>query len=83
MIASLPFLTSTQVLRLLRENTITVEAYAASLLERIKERDGIVKAWTYLGELPFLSAAADVAQCILISLLCRPRICPHAGSSPR
>lgn len=48
MVASLPFLTSTQVLRLLRENTITVEAYAASLLERIKERDGIVKAWTYL-----------------------------------
>ncbi|CAG9998510.1 unnamed protein product [Clonostachys byssicola] len=48
MVSSLPFLTSTQVLSLLRENTISVEAYAVSLLERIEERDGIVKAWTYL-----------------------------------
>ncbi|CAH0020857.1 unnamed protein product [Clonostachys rhizophaga] len=48
MVASLPFLTSTQVLSRLRDNTITVEAYAESLLERIKERDGIVKAWAYL-----------------------------------
>ncbi|CAH0043789.1 unnamed protein product [Clonostachys solani] len=62
MVASppLPFLTSTQALSLLKEKTITVETYAKRLLERIEERDGIVKAWTYLGELLFLSAATDL-----------------------
>lgn len=43
-------LSATQVLALLRQNTITVEDYARSLLCRIDERDSIVKAWTYLGK---------------------------------
>lgn len=47
-------LTATRVLALLRQNTITVEDYARSLLERVDERDNIVKAWQYLGKL-FLS----------------------------
>ena len=42
-------LTASQALDLLKNNTITVEEYARSLLSRIKERDGIVKAWAYLG----------------------------------
>lgn len=37
--------TATEVLDLLNNITITVEEYARSLLDRIKERDGIVKAW--------------------------------------
>ena len=42
-------LTATQVLDLLKNNTITVEEYARSLLGRVKERDSIVRAWAYLG----------------------------------
>ncbi|KAI8718372.1 Amidase domain-containing protein [Fusarium sp. LHS14.1] len=41
-------LTATQVLELLKNNTITVEAYARSLLDRIEENDGTVKAWAHL-----------------------------------
>lgn len=44
-------LAATQVLDLLKNNTITVEEYARSLLDRVKERDSIVKAWAYLGKL--------------------------------
>lgn len=43
-------LTAVQVLELLKTNTITVEAYAQSLLDRIHDRDDIVKAWAHLGE---------------------------------
>lgn len=43
-------LTATQVLELLKNNTLTVEAYARSLLDRIQARDGTVKAWAYLGK---------------------------------
>ncbi|KAJ5715550.1 uncharacterized protein N7483_012731 [Penicillium malachiteum] len=32
-----------------RDNTISVEQSAQSLLGRIEERDAIVKAWAYLG----------------------------------
>jgi hypothetical protein len=50
-------LTATQVLELLKNNAITVEAYARSLLNRIKENDGTVKAWAHLGKLlPWLLA---------------------------
>lgn len=42
-------LTAGQALDLLKNNTITVEDYARALLSRISERDGIVKAWAYLG----------------------------------
>lgn len=43
-------LTATQVLDMLKKDTITVEEYAVSLLDRIEERDSTVKAWVYLGE---------------------------------
>lgn len=32
----------------MKDGSLTVEAYANSLLTRIKERDHIVKAWVYL-----------------------------------
>ncbi|KAI4664153.1 uncharacterized protein J4E79_003655 [Alternaria viburni] len=41
-------LTAVQVLELLKTNTITVEAYAQSVLDRIRDRDHIVKAWAHL-----------------------------------
>jgi Asp-tRNA(Asn)/Glu-tRNA(Gln) amidotransferase A subunit family amidase len=44
-------LTATQVHGLLKNNTITVEEYARSLLGRIEERDSTVKAWAYLSKL--------------------------------
>lgn len=44
-------LSATQVRALFRNNSITVEEYAISLLGRIEERDSIVKAWAFLGEL--------------------------------
>lgn len=43
-------LTATQVLELLKNNTLTVEAYARSLLDRIQARDSTVKAWAYFGK---------------------------------
>lgn len=46
---SLHTLTASQVLELYRNDTITVEDYAQALLARVKARDGIVGAWTYLG----------------------------------
>ncbi|KAL8716099.1 MAG: hypothetical protein Q9220_000003 [cf. Caloplaca sp. 1 TL-2023] len=42
-------LTATKILALIRQNAITVEDYAQSLLSRIEERDSIVQAWEYLG----------------------------------
>lgn len=44
-------LSATRVRDLLRHNAITVEEYARALLGRIEERDSIVKAWAFLGEL--------------------------------
>ncbi|KAL2810562.1 amidase signature domain-containing protein [Aspergillus granulosus] len=41
-------LTATQALALIRENKLTVESYARSLLSRIEYRDATVKAWAYL-----------------------------------
>ncbi|KAK4188447.1 amidase [Podospora australis] len=41
-------LTAGQALELLQNNAITVEKYARSLLQRINERDGTVKAWVHL-----------------------------------
>ena len=49
--AKLYLLTATQVLALFKQNTITVEDYARSLLSRIEERDNTVKAWEFLGTL--------------------------------
>ncbi|POS71860.1 amidase [Diaporthe helianthi] len=46
----LHYLTASEVLKLLENDTITVETYAQSLLNHIKDRDDIVKAWAYLGK---------------------------------
>ncbi|KAF7892060.1 hypothetical protein EAF00_008362 [Botryotinia globosa] len=46
--AELCLLSATQILSLLKDNVITVEDYARSLLHRIDQRDDIVKAWAYL-----------------------------------
>ncbi|KAL3458410.1 amidase signature domain-containing protein [Aspergillus heterothallicus] len=40
--------TATEALALIRENKLTVEAYASSILSRIQARDATVKAWAYL-----------------------------------
>jgi hypothetical protein len=42
-------LTAMQVLELIKNNSVTVEEYARSLLGRIQEREDTVKAWAYLG----------------------------------
>jgi nucleobase:cation symporter-1, NCS1 family len=43
--------TATQALELLKNDTISVEEYAQSLLDRIQDRDRIAKAWAHLGKL--------------------------------
>ncbi|KEZ42790.1 Biuret amidohydrolase [Scedosporium apiospermum] len=55
-------LTAAQALGLLKDNTITVEEYALSLLDRIKERDSIVKAWAYLDPAFVLGQARTLDQ---------------------
>ncbi|KAI1215178.1 amidase signature enzyme [Annulohypoxylon truncatum] len=62
MIAKPYLLTAVEVLNLLKSNTITVEEYVSSLLERIQERDSIVKAWTYLDPAFVLSQARALDQ---------------------
>ncbi|PTD07630.1 Glutamyl-tRNA [Fusarium culmorum] len=57
MISSLYKLTATHALELINNNTISVEAYAKSLLDRIEERDSTVKAWAYLDPALVLSQA--------------------------
>jgi len=39
---------ATEVLSLIQSGSVTVEQYARSLLEQVKERDAEVKAWAYL-----------------------------------
>lgn len=41
-------LTGSEALPLLKSGELTVEAYARSLLDRIKQRDHVVKAWAFL-----------------------------------
>ncbi|KAF4463201.1 amidase [Fusarium albosuccineum] len=55
-------LTATQVLKLLKNKAITVETYARSLLDRINENDGTVKAWVYLDPDFVLSQAQALDQ---------------------
>ncbi|OBS25952.1 hypothetical protein FPOA_06485 [Fusarium poae] len=57
---SLYKLTATHALELINSNTISVEAYAKSLLDRIEERDPIVKAWAYLDPASILSQARSL-----------------------
>jgi Asp-tRNA(Asn)/Glu-tRNA(Gln) amidotransferase A subunit family amidase len=41
-------LTATECLEKFKDGSLTVEAYARSLLSRIEQRDPAVKAWAYL-----------------------------------
>jgi len=50
--AKLWSLTATEVQNLTRRDEITAEQYATALLNRINSRDGVVKAWKFLGVPP-------------------------------
>ncbi|KAH7318108.1 amidase signature domain-containing protein [Stachybotrys elegans] len=55
-------LTGSQALALLKQNAVTVEGYASALLERIKDRDPTVRAWTYLDPAYVLRQARELDQ---------------------
>lgn len=50
-------LTATEALHLIRTQQLTIESYAASLLERISSRDHLTKAWVHLPKDLILSNA--------------------------
>ncbi|RBQ68960.1 hypothetical protein FVER14953_10803 [Fusarium verticillioides] len=54
--------TATQILENIRSGNFTVEKYASSLLERIKERDDDVRAWAYLDPKAVLEQARKLDQ---------------------
>ncbi|KAF5601435.1 amidase [Fusarium pseudoanthophilum] len=54
--------TATQILENIRSGNLTVEQYASSLLERIKQRDDDVKAWAYLDPKAVLEQARKLDQ---------------------
>ncbi|SCN70584.1 related to glutamyl-tRNA [Fusarium fujikuroi] len=54
--------TATQILDNIRSGNLTVEQYASSLLERIKQRDDDVKAWAYLDPKAVLEQARKLDQ---------------------
>lgn len=74
MMEKLHLLAATQVRDMLQNSTITVEEYARSLLERIEERDGIVKAWAFLGRL-FPSHVYDPTERYPLILRQIPHLC--------
>jgi Asp-tRNA(Asn)/Glu-tRNA(Gln) amidotransferase A subunit family amidase len=51
-----------EALGLIRQGDLTIEAYAKSLLSRIKERDSQVRAWVYLNEEQVLGRARELDQ---------------------
>ncbi|KAH7215874.1 amidase signature domain-containing protein [Fusarium oxysporum] len=53
---------ATQILENIRSGNLTVEQYASSLLERIKQRDDDVKAWAYLDPKAVLEQARALDQ---------------------
>lgn len=53
-------LTASEAVKLMRNGDLTVEDYATSLLSRIKERDPIVNAWTYLDPELVLARAREL-----------------------
>ncbi|KAF5240019.1 hypothetical protein FAUST_4603 [Fusarium austroamericanum] len=55
-------LTATEVIAKIRDGKLSVEAYAESLLARIKERDPVVKGWVYLNPEQVLSEARRLDQ---------------------
>ncbi|KAJ3577289.1 hypothetical protein NPX13_g3275 [Xylaria arbuscula] len=62
MTAPLYTLTAVEVLGLLKSNSVTVEDYARSLLDRINDRDSTVKAWAYLDSAFVLDQARALDQ---------------------
>ncbi|KAH8803557.1 amidase signature domain-containing protein [Xylogone sp. PMI_703] len=60
--AKLYALSATQVLDLLRSDAITVEEYASSLLDRIGERDSVVRAWAFIDPQLILNQARALDQ---------------------
>lgn len=58
-----PFrLTASQALKLIQNGDLTVEGWAKSLLDRIKERDHMVKAWAFLDSDSVLEQARKLDQ---------------------
>ncbi|KAH7034606.1 amidase [Microdochium trichocladiopsis] len=55
-------LTASEVLSKVKGGSLTVEAYAQSLLSRIQERDATVKAWAYLDPEQVLAQAKQLDQ---------------------
>jgi Asp-tRNA(Asn)/Glu-tRNA(Gln) amidotransferase A subunit family amidase len=55
-------LTATEVVALMKNGGLTVEDYAKSLLERVKERDHVIKAWAYLDPEFVLAQARKLDQ---------------------
>ncbi|KAJ9136668.1 Amidase [Pleurostoma richardsiae] len=53
-------LTATEAAALIREEKLTVEAYAKSLLSRIEQRDPAVQAWAYLDPEAVLKRAREL-----------------------
>lgn len=55
-------LTATEALGQLRDGSLTVEAYAQSLLSRIERRNDAVRAWAYLDPEYVLAEARRLDQ---------------------
>jgi amidase len=55
-------LSASEALALMKNGSLTVEAYANSLLKRIRERDHVVKAWAYLDPDLVISQAKKLDQ---------------------
>jgi len=55
-------LTASQALSKFRDGSLTVEAYATSIVSRIQARDATVKAWAYLDPERVLAQAKQLDQ---------------------
>lgn len=55
-------LTAAEAVEALRSDSLTVEAYALSLLDHIERRDSIVKAWAHVDREQVLSQAKALDQ---------------------
>ncbi|KAH6994633.1 hypothetical protein EDB82DRAFT_502204 [Fusarium venenatum] len=78
-IAPMYKLTATHALELINNNTISVEEYAKSLLDRIEERDLAAKAWAYLGAVLY-GLLTLVIGTLTLNRSC---LCTEPGASPR
>ncbi|KAJ4387898.1 hypothetical protein N0V93_008501 [Gnomoniopsis smithogilvyi] len=63
MSSAIPYrLTAVQAAKQIRAGTLTAEEYARSILSRIEERDGTVKAWAYLNPELVIAQAKELDQ---------------------